>query len=616
MSEKSKPDFSSTIATTNNNLSRLSKTVQSTATSLVTGELPHHYQHAMNDIARRPQFQKRLFSMKNRAPSELVKGFKKEEIQYRAVTTIPDELLSNLPENTSTFSLFQGFEASVNSKEDDGKLKIKSSEHEKPSRKELFKDQDSIGNRLDLLEIRKDLAANEIKEIDQRIDHLKQMRKIVFERVAKLEQEEFQLENELRNVVEKINDLNEDNEDDEFNELNDNNNKNNDNESTSTTSHTTNSTTEDTSSYDSTNVTEDGLLSQSIYGKLQEKPKKHKKRNTSHSKKSRRKTMPTLQQFYTPGKEIRTIEAHVDSITAVDFDIPFGTMVSASLDDTVAVWDLSRGEKLTSLQGHNASVKCLQMEDNYVLTGSTDATMRLYDLNIVSETPEEDPLIDVYEAHLGEVSALHFYENTIVSGSADKTIRQWDLQTGKCLQTMDVLWASAQSSNTNDDLKWRRQSAAIGNNNSDFVGALQCYDAAMASGTADGIVRLWDLRSGQVHRSLIGHTGPVTCLQFDEYHLATGSLDRSIRIWDLRTGTIFDAFAYDNAITSLHFDSKRVVSADCENTVKVYDREIEKHWSCGAGESDKSASIVDRVRYREGYLVEGRRDGKIGVWAC
>lgn len=33
-----------------------------------------------------------------------------------------------------------------------------------------------------------------------------------------------------------------------------------------------------------------------------------------------------------------------------------------------------------------------------------------------------------------------------------------------------------------------------------------------------------------MHRSLVGHTGPVTCLQFDDVHLVTGSLDRSIRV--------------------------------------------------------------------------------------
>lgn len=46
------------------------------------------------------------------------------------------------------------------------------------------------------------------------------------------------------------------------------------------------------------------------------------------------------------------------------------------------------------------------------------------------------------------------------------------------------------------------------------------------------------VRSGQVHRSLVGHTGAVTCLQFDDVHLVTGSLDRSIRVRFLNLTTL------------------------------------------------------------------------------
>jgi division protein 1 len=72
---------------------------------------------------------------------------------------------------------------------------------------------------------------------------------------------------------------------------------------------------------------------------------------------------------------------------------------------------------------------------------------------------------------------------------------------------------------------------------------VQVFDAALACGTADGMVRLWDLRSGQVHRSLVGHTGPVTCLQFDDIHLVTGSLDRSIRVRLNSRALVFSEYA-------------------------------------------------------------------------
>jgi mitochondrial division protein 1 len=270
--------------------------------------------------------------------------------------------------------------------------------------------------------------------------------------------------------------------------------------------------------------------------------------------------MPILHEHFEPGSAIKEIEAHNDMITSLDFDFPFGTMVTAALDDTVRVWDLHAGRCMGMLEGHTASVRCLQVEDNLVATGSMDASIRLWDLSKAEYNPqdrngdEEDdglaienpddapppppassmadcPLFSL-EAHVGEVTALHFKGNTLVSGSADKTLRQWDLETGRCVQTLDVLWAAAQASaqmNSGEDSKWR-STGRLPDASADFVGAVQCFDAALACGTADGMVRLWDLRSGQVHRSLVGHTGPVTCLQFDDVHLVTGSLDRSIRV--------------------------------------------------------------------------------------
>jgi mitochondrial division protein 1 len=94
-----------------------------------------------------------------------------------------------------------------------------------------------------------------------------------------------------------------------------------------------------------------------------------------------------------------------------------------------------------------------------------------------------------------------------------------------------MFWAAAQASATigSGDSGWK-PTGRTASRAADFVGSLQVFESALACGTADGMVRLWDLRSGQVHRSLVGHTGAVTCLQFDDVHLITGSVDRSIRV--------------------------------------------------------------------------------------
>jgi division protein 1 len=70
----------------------------------------------------------------------------------------------------------------------------------------------------------------------------------------------------------------------------------------------------------------------------------------------------------------------------------------------------------------------------------------------------------------------------------------------------------------------------------------------------------------------------------------------------------------------MHFDSRHIVAAAGEDIVKVYDKADGRQWDCGAGitaeEEGITPAIVERVRLKDGYMVEGRRDGEIGVWHC
>ncbi|CAL3962839.1 unnamed protein product [Diplocarpon coronariae] len=604
-----------------------------------------HYQTAMSDLhkqLRRPNLQRSVFSFAKTTPTDLVRSkLSTSEIQYRALTYLPDELLANIPDNENAYSLFQGFQATMpegspNSKKHKRKVSRgrKLLEDDKsdpdsspPSVAKLKKEQNSLNHRLEMMGIRKNMASSEIREIDNKISNLNYMRKIVLDRLAGLEQEEAMLEHDILDVENRLDDAQE--------QL------------------------DDEAAFAQASKAEDDLddpamdasfMSESIYEKLP--PSSGTPTKTKRHKTIRRKSMPILHEHFEPGSNIRELRAHTDSITALDFDVPFGTMVTSALDDTVRVWDLNAGRCIGLLEGHTASVRALQVEDNIVATASMDATIRLWDLSKARYDPqdhrtnmdgdEDDPLafgnpedeepepppgtmrdcpLFTLEAHVDEVTALHFKGDTLISGSADKTLRQWDLEKGRCVQTLDVMWAAAQASATmgSSEGAWR-QTGKVPDGSADFVGAVQVFDAALACGTADGMVRLWDLRSGQVHRSLVGHTGPVTCLQFDDVHLITGSLDRSVRIWDLRTGAIFDAYAYDAPITSMMFDNRRIVAAVGEDVVKVYDKTDGRHWDCGAGvsaeEDGKTPSIVEKVRIKDGYLTEGRKDGIVGIWTC
>lgn len=524
-----------------------------------------HYQHAMSELHKglqRPGIQQRVFSYAQASPTELVRSKFTSEIQHRALTFIPDELLRSIPEHDNVYSLFQGFKATLPEiDEEDDHRKTQRRHHTRgrkliqdapdeddgpPSLVNVKKERDKLNHRLEMMSVRKNMCSSEIREIDNKISNLNSMRRIVLDRLSGLEEDELQAEHEILDLDNHLEDLQE--------ELDD----------AATLANVVTPPVEievDTDNpLSETQMAADTFMSASIYEKIPSpKAKRHKL--------PRRISMPIRHEHFEPGTSIQGIPAHNDMITALDFDAPFGTMVTAALDDTVRVWDLNHGRCLGLLEGHRASVRCLQVEDNIVATGSIDASIRLWDLskaeypatddyvnNLLEEedgeeyegiprensdeqapapssSSMEDCQMFSLEAHVDEVTALHFRGDTLVSGSADKTLRQWDLVKGRCVQTLDVLWAAAQASatlNANDG-PWRT-TGRLPDASADFVGAIQCFDAALACGTADGMVRLWDLRSGQVHRSLVGHTGPVTCLQFDDVHLVTGSLDRSIRV--------------------------------------------------------------------------------------
>jgi division protein 1 len=536
---------------------------------------------------QRPAIQRSVFNLAKANPREIIRShFNSTEIEHRAITYIPDDLLKNVKETSSPFSLFEGFQASLPDDEtpivekrrkhgkhgSKGQKLLDAPEEEKgpPQLLKLKKQKQRSDHKLQMMGIRKTMCSSEIKEIDTKISNLNTMRKVVLDRLAGLEHEEHDLEQEVGDLAEKLEVMQEEYDDTVALE--------------SKTPVPGEATPENTETDgQGGNGMDASFMSESIYEKL---PKTESKETPKAKRKKaprtpRKVSMPILHEHMEPGSQIREIPAHNDMITALDFDAPFGTMVTAALDDTVRVWDLSAGRCMGMLEGHLSSVRCLQVDNNWVATGSMDASIKLWDLSQADyippppstasrpstaddqsesatgenlfETIQEDEALDhtstqgnamqdchvlSLSAHIGEVTALNFRGSTLVSGSADKTLRQWDLETGRCVQTLDVLWAAAQPTNvapagsggSSGDSWFRPAAGRIPAAEADFVGALQVFETALACGTADGMVRLWDLRSGMVHRSLVGHTGPITALQFDDIYLVTGSQDRSIRV--------------------------------------------------------------------------------------
>ncbi|KAL7418917.1 Mitochondrial fission protein [Cryptotrichosporon argae] len=422
--------------------------------------------------------------------------------------------------------------------------------------------------------------------------------------------------------------------------------------------------------------------------------------------------LPSEHDELPSGVAFMTIAAHSAPISALDFNEPYGMLVTAGQDDVVKVWDLCDGEEIGQLRGHIGQVKTVQVEDTLCLTGGSDGNVRLWDLRMIEDyeerlargtlyrstdpldriaehdavagedgdddweegpsgythatgasVDEHSPCVRTLEGHSKSVTSLYYEDSCLVTGSSDKTIRQWDVTTGQCVLVMDILWAisnppaPAPPSPAKPRLS-HRSSTSFGSNHyddllpspgpgasltglsgasllaaatsgqfavptppfsdgtwdmyQDFVGGLQFWGYALASGSGDGGVRMWDMRTGQAHRTLVGHTAPVTCLQFDEMHVVSGSLDKTVRIWDIRMGATAELHRYEFPVTALQFDSRKVVACTGENGVEVYNRTTHAHSRLVVNGHTKPA---ERMRFIDKYLVSGGRDGCAKVWA-
>jgi division protein 1 len=217
---------------------------------------------------------------------------------------------------------------------------------------------------------------------------------------------------------------------------------------------------------------------------------------------------------YESGTCFKTLEGHTDDVLCIDFNHPKGMLVSSSMDGTVKAWDLYQNRCLGNLEGHQGLVRCLQLDDGRLLTGSDDGTIKHWDLSLIdasssmssfsafSSAPSSPSLTATdatglinetftLEGHQSEITAIYANQHSVVSGSGDKTIRQWDLETQQCLLTLDVLWASGNSNSIVDS--WL-DTSSYGCATHDFIGALQFWDFALASGTSDGKIRMWDCK--------------------------------------------------------------------------------------------------------------------------
>jgi WD40 repeat protein len=120
-------------------------------------------------------------------------------------------------------------------------------------------------------------------------------------------------------------------------------------------------------------------------------------------------------------------------VGTISFNRKGDRLVSASLDQTLKIWDVETGECLQMLQGHQGWVMgAVFFSDNQtVASASSDQSIKVWN----SQTGQ---CLNTLRGHTNWVWTVAVSPDgrKLISTSEDESIRIWDVQTGDCLATL------------------------------------------------------------------------------------------------------------------------------------------------------------------------------------
>jgi WD40 repeat protein len=95
-------------------------------------------------------------------------------------------------------------------------------------------------------------------------------------------------------------------------------------------------------------------------------------------------------------------------------------------------------------------------------------------------------------------------------------------------------------------------------------------------------VQLWDVRAGQVLKTLHGHTNRIWTVAFDPEGniLASGSDDHTVRLWDVHAGQEIKVLhGHTNRVLSVAFspDGNILASSSDDGTIMFWDMQTDKY---------------------------------------
>ena len=304
------------------------------------------------------------------------------------------------------------------------------------------------------------------------------------------------------------------------------------------------------------------------------------------------------------GAEVAVLEGHGDEVRGVSWSSDGAWLSSASVDRTVKVWRVDGWAAELTLEGHGAEVNVANWspDDTRLATASHDCTARVWD--VTGAAPPHRCVAVL--THPGVVLDAVWAPSSAGGGSGRQR-----LATGS-QDGLVRLW---------DVVSGACERELAGHSGYVFSVAWSPADggARLVTASSDRTVRLWTADGGEGQRRLAGHTmsGTVTmvCPSPDGSRLASTAVDSTVRLWSTAEGTVervLEGHASWTRDVTWSPDAARLASVSHDASVRV--------WDAASGAClqvlEGHPTFTMRVRWSaDGLLLASMDyDGQLRVW--
>lgn len=219
------------------------------------------------------------------------------------------------------------------------------------------------------------------------------------------------------------------------------------------------------------------------------------------------------------GKRIKKMSGHTGVVNSCNKSYNGNAYIISGADDgTTKVWDV-RTRRCQKTFEHTYQILSVAMDrsSNRIFSASLDSTIRVYDLR----RGEECEVLSGHEDSITSV-AINNNGDTLLSFAMDNTLRLWDVQPFTTSDTSNKCTHILRGSTHNFEKNLIRGNWSID-------------DTKIICGSADRFVYIWDVQTQRLLYRLPGHTGSTNhvCFHPKEPIIASASSDKTVYLGEL-----------------------------------------------------------------------------------